>query len=219
MSIINPGFQVSLDVHGRSCVVIGGDDEEAIEKVHRLLDAGAKVTVVNPTLHVTLRKLTASGKIIHRGRTFRSADTQGVMLILNMLRQDLDLAKSLYELAKEERFLVWSMDQPELSNFMMPAIVTSGHLRLAISTSGTSPTLASVLRQNSVVLFDDEFEQFLEWLAALRKDLRKTEPSDVRRRDRLREAVEGFKLKGEIEYPKAWLIEQENRKIHNKKEA
>ena len=38
----NPGFQVSLDVKGRVCVVIGGDDEAA-DKVQRLLDAGAKV--------------------------------------------------------------------------------------------------------------------------------------------------------------------------------
>ena len=61
----NPGFQVSVDLEGRPCMVIGGD-EEAVEKVNRLLEAGAKVTVVHPTLHVDLRKLTASGKIIHR---------------------------------------------------------------------------------------------------------------------------------------------------------
>ncbi|MDH5429287.1 MAG: NAD(P)-dependent oxidoreductase, partial [Nitrospirota bacterium] len=57
----NAGFQATLDLEGRQCVVIGGD-EEAVEKITRLLDAGAKVTVVHPTLHVDLRKLTASGK-------------------------------------------------------------------------------------------------------------------------------------------------------------
>ena len=102
----NAGFQVTVDLDGRQCMVIGGD-EEAVEKVHRLLDAGAKITVVNPTLHVDLRKLTASGKIIHRGRTFRSGDAQGVVLIMNVLKDDLDLAKSLFELAKTEHFLVW----------------------------------------------------------------------------------------------------------------
>ena len=44
----NPGFQVSLDVMGRLCLVIGGDDEAA-EKISRLLEAGANVVVVNPT--------------------------------------------------------------------------------------------------------------------------------------------------------------------------
>ena len=51
----NAGFQVTLDFAGRQCMVIGGD-EEAAEKVNRLLDAGAKVTVVHPTLHTDLRK-------------------------------------------------------------------------------------------------------------------------------------------------------------------
>ena len=40
----NSGFQISLDVRGWPVLVIGGD-EEAAEKVQRLLDAGAKVTV------------------------------------------------------------------------------------------------------------------------------------------------------------------------------
>ena len=90
---MNAGFQVTLDLDGRQCLVIGGD-EEAVEKTTRLLDAGAKVTVVHPTLHGDLRKLTASGIIIHRGRTFRSTDAQGAVLILNVVKDDLALAKS-----------------------------------------------------------------------------------------------------------------------------
>ena len=83
----NPGFQVSLDLSGRQCLVIGGD-EDATEKVCRILDAGAKVVVVNPTLTTELRKLTASAKVIHRGRKFRSTDTQGVFLVLNTIQDD-----------------------------------------------------------------------------------------------------------------------------------
>ena len=52
----NSGFQISLDVRGWPVLVIGGD-EEAAEKVQRLLDAGAKVTVISPIMNETLRKL------------------------------------------------------------------------------------------------------------------------------------------------------------------
>jgi len=201
----NAGFQVTLDLDGRQCMVIGGD-EEAVEKVNRLLGAGAKVTVVNPTLHVDLRKLTASGKIIHRGRTFRSGDAQGVVLILNVLKNDLALAKSLFELAKTERCLVWSMDQLAYSTVMMPALVKRGNLRMAISTSGTAPALAKVLRHNLESLFDEEFNQFLDWLGALREELKNTEVSDLRRREQLTEAVNGFQLTGELHYPNSWKL-------------
>ena len=204
----NAGFQVTLDLNGRQCLVIGGD-EEAVEKINRLLDAGAKVTVVHPTLHGDLRKLTASGKIIHRGRNFRSTDAQEVVLILNVLKDDLALAKSLYELAKTERFLVWSMDHAAYSTILMPALVKRGALRIAISTSGTAPALAKILRENLESTFDKEFDQFLDWLGALREELKKTESNDRHRRERLLDAVNGFSLSGILQYPNSWKLSEE----------
>lgn len=200
----NPGFQVSIDVRGRACLVLGGDDEAA-DKAQRLLDAGAKVTVINPTLNDVLRRLTATGKIIHRVRTFRAPDAEGAVLVINTLKGDREYARSLYELAQKERFLLCSTDQPELSTCMMPALVKRGHLRVAVSTSGVAPALASHLRQDLETVFDDEFQSFLEWLRGLREDAQATEADDERRRAILRETIEGFKLSASIAYPKAWL--------------
>jgi precorrin-2 dehydrogenase / sirohydrochlorin ferrochelatase len=202
----NPGFQVSLDVQGRTCLVLGGDDEVA-DKVQRLLDAGAKVTVINPTLNATLRQLTASGKIIHRARLFRAADLEGVVLVINTLRGDSAYSRSLLELTRKERIPLCSVDQPEFSTAMLPALVRRGHLRLAVSTSGIAPALASRLRRQLESLFNDEFAAYLDWLAALREEVQKAEPDAERRRERLREAVEGFQLSGTIQYPEVWLQE------------
>lgn len=200
----NTGFQISLDLSGRLCVVIGGEDEAA-HKTALLLDVGAKVTVVNPTLNVELRKLTAAGKVLHRGRRFRSTDTQGAFVVLNTLPDDPAFAKSLRDLSEVERFLVWSIDQPEVSNFMMPALVRRGALRVAISTGGASPALAGALRRDSEEIFDEEFEKFLDWLGGLRQDVQAKEPSPEKRRERLKAAVEGFRLTGTVEYPATWL--------------
>ena len=200
---INPGFQVSVDVKGRPCLVLGGDDDAA-DKVQRLLDAGAKVTVINPTLNDTLRRLTATGKIIHRVRTFRAPDAEGAMLVINTLKGDREYGRSLYELAQKERFLLCSTDQPELSTCMMPALVNRGHLRLAVSTSGVAPALASHIRQDLETVFDDEFQSFIEWLRKLREEVQAAEPDDERRRAQLREAIEGFKLSASVTYPEAW---------------
>ncbi len=204
----NPGFPISLDVKGWPCLVLGGDDEAA-EKTLRLLDAGAKVTVVNPTLNDTLRKLTASAKVIHRVRLFRTTDVESVILVLNTLRGDRDFARSLLDLARERRFLVWSIDEPTLSNVMMPAVVSRGHLRVAISTSGVSPALASRLRQDLEQIFGEEFTAFLDWLADLRDETKAAEADAEKRRLLLREAVNGFKFTGTIEYPKVWLEQRQ----------
>lgn len=199
----NGGFQLSLNVRGRSCLVLGGE-AEAAEKVRRLLEAGARVTVVSPTLNETLRKLTASAKILHRGRRFRSTDTEGIVLVINTLHDDPEFSASLLDLARKERFLLWSVDQPEASNVMMPALVSRGHLRVAISTSGVAPVFASRLRQDLEQIFGEETADFLEWLATIRDETKAAEPDAERRRALLREAVNGFRLTGTVDYPKAW---------------
>ena len=204
----NPGFQLSLHVQGRLCLVLGGD-EGAAEKVQRLLEAGARVIVIHPTLHESLRELTASGKILHRGRYFLPPDIEGAVLILNTLRGDRAFLTTLLELTKKEKILLWSIDQPDYSTVMMPALTSSGLLRIAVSTSGAAPALASQLRQDLDHVFDGKFSQFLDWLGTLREDSKRSEPDAARRRDLLREAVQGFKFRGEVEYPPRWSPEQQ----------
>jgi precorrin-2 dehydrogenase/sirohydrochlorin ferrochelatase len=94
---------------------------------------------------------------------------------------------------------------------LMPALVKRGNLRVAISTSGTAPALAKVLRENLESIFDEEFDQFLDWLGALREELKSTEVSDLRRRERLTEAVRGFQLTGGLQYPNSWKLSSEER--------
>ena len=199
----NSGFQISLDVRGWPVLVIGGN-EEAADKVQRLLDAGAKVTVVSPTLHEQLRKLAASAKIIHRGRHFRANDLESVILVLNTLREDRELAHSLIRLAREQKFLLWSVDQPDVSNVVMPAVVSSGHVRVAISSSGQAPALSGFMKEDLERILDGEFAAFVDWLAQLREQAKANEPDAEKRRALLREALDGFRLLGKVQYPKVW---------------
>ena len=196
------GFQINLDVKDRSCLVVGGGDE-ATEKTKKLLDAGAKVTVISPTLSDELKTLAASAKILHRGRRFKASDVDGgVWLVMNTAKDDQVLVRDLYSLARQKGFLVWSDDQPEYSTFTMPALVTRGPLRIAISTSGVSPALAKRVKEDLEPLFDERFEVFLEWLDAYRVHLQATEPHVEKRAQLLRDAVAKVKLHAKIEFPK-----------------
>jgi len=143
----NSGFPLTLDVRGYPVLVLGGD-EEAAEKTERLLEAGAKVTVVAPSLHDRLKQLAASGKILHRGRHFRDSDLESAILVLNMARGDRDFSRALFAKAREKKVLLWSVDQPEASTVTMPAVVACGHLRVAISTSGVAPALSGFMKED-----------------------------------------------------------------------
>src|SRR2546426_151631 len=153
------GFQINLDVKDRPCIVVGGGDE-ATEKTNRLLDAGARVTVVSPKLSDELKVLAASARILHRGRRFKASDVDGgIWLVINTVLTDDVLSRDLYNLAKQKGFLLCSTDQPEYSTFTLPALVARGPLRIAISTSGVSPALAKRLREDLEPLFDERSEE------------------------------------------------------------
>lgn len=203
----NPGFPLSLDVRGWPVLVVGGD-EEAAEKTRRLLEAGAKVTVISPTLHDALKQIAASAKIIHRGRHFRENDSDNAILVLNTIRGDKDFSRSLLTLARQKRFLLWSVDQPEASTVIMPAVVACGHLRVAINTSGMAPALSGFIKEDLERILGEEFAAFVEWLGQLREQAKANEPDVEKRRSLLREALDGFRLLGKIQYPKVWVEER-----------
>src|SRR5256885_14114573 len=111
------GFQINLDVKDRPCIVVGGGDE-AMEKTNQLLEAGAKVTVISPTLSEELKVLAAAAKVLHRGRRFKGSDVDGgIWLVINTVRTDEVLSRDLYTLARQKGFLLCSTDQPEYCTF------------------------------------------------------------------------------------------------------
>jgi precorrin-2 dehydrogenase/sirohydrochlorin ferrochelatase len=200
----NPGFPLVLDVRGWPVLVIGGD-EEASEKSQRLLESGARVTVISPALNEPLRMLAASGKIIHRGRHFRETDLEHPILILNTIRGDRDFAQMLSAKAREKRVLLWSVDYPEASSVTMPAVAAVGHVRVAISTSGVAPALSGFMKEDLEQILDAEFIDFVEWLGQLREQAKANEPDAEKRRALLRDALDGFRLLGKVRYPPVWL--------------
>jgi precorrin-2 dehydrogenase/sirohydrochlorin ferrochelatase len=120
------------------------------------------------------------------------------------VKDDREFSSGLLDLARKERFLLWSVDQPEYSTVSMPAVVSLGQLRVAVTTGGASPALASRIRQDLETIFGQEAADFVAWLAALRDETKKNEPDYAKRREILTTAVEDFKLTGQAAYPVAW---------------
>jgi precorrin-2 dehydrogenase/sirohydrochlorin ferrochelatase len=201
--LLNPCFQVNLDVAGRDCLVIGGN-AEAADKTRRLMDARARVRLVSPTITDPLRCWRDAGRLHHEERTFAAADLDGVFLVVNAVSSDLRLTAEVFSLASARGLLINSFDNPEHSNFGMVALVAAGHLRLAISTSNASPSLAGRLRRDLESIFDEEFVEYVGLLARVRERLRDEEPDRERRWQMLRSLVADFSLQGRLEYPEKW---------------
>jgi precorrin-2 dehydrogenase/sirohydrochlorin ferrochelatase len=176
---------IFLDVTGRQCVVVGGG-EVAARKVESILEAGAHVTVVSPSLSPPMEAIVASGLVTHLARNYERGDIRGCVLVYAAT----DDPKLHRELAAEARALgipVNVVDVPELCTFIAPAVVKRGALQIAISTGGASPALAARLRRNLEDQFGDEYARTLEVLLAARRRLHACEIDPAVRMRRLKD--------------------------------
>jgi precorrin-2 dehydrogenase/sirohydrochlorin ferrochelatase len=69
------------------------------------------------------------------------------------------------------------------------------------------------MKEDMEKIFGEEFAAFVEWLGRLREQTKATEPDFEKRRAVLREALDGFRLLGKVQYPKVWLDERAKLKV------
>jgi precorrin-2 dehydrogenase/sirohydrochlorin ferrochelatase len=162
-----PFYIACLKLKGRRCLVIGGGDI-GLEKVEGLLACDADVTLIAPVAHPQLEELAAEGSIRWEQRPYAGAvDLEGAFMAI-AATDDSEVNIDVYDDAEKRAMLVNVVDVPPLCNFILPAIVRSGPLAIAISTAGASPALAKRMKREVSELFGEEYAR----LAVILNDAR-----------------------------------------------
>jgi siroheme synthase-like protein len=161
-----PFYIACLRLTGRRCVVIGGGDV-GLEKVEGLLACDADVTLVAPEAHPELVQLALEGSINWERREYESGDLDGCLIAIASTDHT-DVNIRVFEDAEARAMLVNVVDVPPLCNFILPAIVRTGPLAVAISTAGASPALAKRMKREIGELFGEPYAL----LAILLNDVR-----------------------------------------------
>ncbi len=161
-----PFYIACLRLKGRRCLVVGGGDI-GLEKVEGLLACDATVTLVAPEAHPALVDLALEGSIEWVRREFREGDLEGTLIAI-AATDDTDVNISVFNAAERRAMLVNVVDVPPLCNFILPAIVRTGPLAVAISTAGASPALAKRMKREISELFGEPYAQ----LAVMLNDAR-----------------------------------------------
>ena len=133
---------------GRRCLVVGGGGVGA-RKVRLLRAAGARVTVASPTLNDELRQLLEHGEIHHDAGSHAGsvgAENLRPYWLIVAATPDRELNAAIARAAESARRFCNVVDDPELGNVIMPAIVERAPVTVAISTGGSSPVLARWLK-------------------------------------------------------------------------
>jgi len=151
-----PFYIACLKLSGRRCVVVGGG-EIGLEKTEGLLACDAGVTLIAPDAVDELRALAAEGSIVWEQREYAGPeDLEGVFMVI-ACTDDTDINIHVFDDAERRAMLVNIVDVPPLCNFILPAIVRTGPLAIAISTAGASPALAKRMKAEVSELFGEEY--------------------------------------------------------------
>ena len=152
-----PFYIACLRLTGRRCLVVGGG-EVGLEKIEGLLACDGEVVLVAPDACEAVRELAAEGSISWEKREFDRADLEGKFMAI-AATNDTDVNISVYDAAEERAMLVNVVDVPSLCNFILPAIVRTGPLAIAISTAGASPALAKRIKREISSSFGEAYAE------------------------------------------------------------
>jgi siroheme synthase-like protein len=157
-----PFYIACLKLTGRRCVVVGGGDI-GLEKVEGLLASEADVTLIAPDAIEPLRELESEGSITWIEREYQRGDLEKTFMVI-AATNDTDVNIGVYEDAEERAMLVNVVDVPPLCNFILPAIVRTGPLAIAISTAGASPALAKRIKNEIAAEYGEPYARLAELL-------------------------------------------------------
>jgi precorrin-2 dehydrogenase / sirohydrochlorin ferrochelatase len=179
---------IDLKLDGKTVMVIGGG-AEAHRKLQSVLDSGAKIWVISREFCDEVQKLGDAKKVallktgIKDGQAFVDSLSPKPYILL-AATNDSNLNLGLVKAAKHYGCMVYSVDNPQLSDFILPAVAHVGDVKVAVSTGGKSPAMAHILRERieKLVTPQDLLEIELQEKA---RAILKTKISDSNQRSKL----------------------------------
>ncbi len=174
---------IFLRVEDREAVVVGGG-AVAARKTELLLRCGARVTIVAPTLGPAAVQLfvgrTPPDCLRHLAVQFRPAHLDGAVLVI-AATDSRETNVAISQAARERHIPVNVVDDPELSTFILPAIVDRSPVIVAVGSQGCAPVLARRLREQLEALLPARLGALARFAGARRRRVQKSLQPSARR--------------------------------------
>ncbi len=157
-------YPVFLKLEGLEVVVVGGGPVAA-SKLEGLLLAGARITVVAPQIVDEIRAHEAVTLI---ETEFRPAHLAGARWVVAAATPDVN--RDVAAAAAVRGVFVNAVDEPATASAYLGGVVRRGEVEIAISTGGTAPALAGLLRQALEAILPHDLEEWTAVAAIARRD-------------------------------------------------
>lgn len=171
MSIESPNrlFPVFLKLENFRVLIVGGG-KVALEKVSAVLvnSPATKITLVATHVSDEIKAIQRTNDTIYiHQRSFKESDLNDIDLVIVAVNNK-QTSLEIKQLAQQKHVLTNVADTPEQCDFYLGSIVQKGHVKIAVSTNGKSPTLAKRIRETFEESFPIEINESLENLTKVR---------------------------------------------------
>jgi len=163
-------------------VVVVGGGAVAVRKAQTLLAAGARLVVVVAE-HISdmmTALCTDSNAELIKSKYSKDYLVGAVLAIAATNNRQLN--RRIYKDCQELEILCNVVDEPELCDFFVPAVVKRSHLQIAIGTEGDCPAYAGHIKKKLEKLFTDKHGEFLAELEKLREQIIANVPDAISRK-------------------------------------
>lgn len=179
---------IDLRLAGKTVIIIGGG-AEAYRKTQSFVDSGATIWVISKEFSNGIQKFGEEKKLILMKTDVKDGTSFVDCLnpkpdILLAATNDSKLNLKLVQAAKAWGCMVYAVDNPALSDFILPAVAQVGDVKVAVSTGGRSPSMAHVLKERIEKLVTPQDLLEIELQANVRGVL-KEQVSDSKARSKL----------------------------------
>ena len=166
-------FPFFLKLSEQSCLVIGGG-EVAERKLDLLIKADSKPTVVAPEISNYILNLAGENKVTCHKEEYniKFLDSSKYKFII-AATNDKKLNEKITTDARGKGILINVVDQPKLCDFIFPSILERGPITVAVSTGGSSPVLARMLRTKLETLIPGAYGRLAKIVSDNRVSIRK----------------------------------------------
>lgn len=185
----NELYPVFLKVNKLNILIVGGGNV-GHEKLHFLLKSSpnANVEVLSKTfLPETTELAKEHGVKLIKGR-YKSRFLRKRHIVI-AATNDTELNKKVHKHAKKRFLLANIADTPHLCDFYMGGIVNKGHVKIAISTNGKSPTTAKRLRQFFEDVIPENVNEMVENLNEYRQTIKGDFDEKVRQMNKITQSL------------------------------
>lgn len=160
-------YPINVSISGKLCIVVGGG-AVALRKTKSLLAGGAKIRVISPEAHAELQVLARHKEIEWFARDFVEGDLRGAFLVFAATNNH-EVQVLIARQAEKYAVLLNSADDPQNSDFHVPAHFRRGKMLITVSTSGSSPALAKKIRQQLEIVVVPEYEIVADLFSLIRE--------------------------------------------------